>query len=112
MTRKITIEADPSKYKLALEGHVIAEEATAKQLIEGEYSPVLYFDTETLNMSIFERSDKVTHCPFKGDATHFHAVIDGQIYENVAWMYENPIESAAGIKSHLAFYPIVASSLV
>ena len=110
MTRKIRIENDPKTYNLNLDGTSVSDAARAKELIEGDYAPVLYFETNSLNMEIFEKSDKVTHCPFKGDATHFHAVINGKRFENVAWMYENPIEAASDIKSHLAFYPLVEIS--
>ena len=50
-------------------------------------------------MDLFERSDKVTHCPYKGDATYFHvAGVD-----DAAWSYEKPLPEADAIRGLVCF---------
>ena len=68
------------------------------------HAPVHYLPRADVAMEFLERSDKVTHCPHKGDATHYHIIgISGQISDG-AWSYENPKQGAEAIAGHLAFY--------
>ena len=43
-------------------------------------------------------------CPWKGDASHLTAVVDGGRVEDAAWYYPDPKDAAANIKDHVAFY--------
>jgi uncharacterized protein (DUF427 family) len=56
-------------------------------------------------MSLLARTDRVTHCPYKGDASYFSIHADGNTLENVIWTYETPFPAMAEITGHLAFYP-------
>ena len=55
-------------------------------------------------MAFLDRTDHTTHCPKKGDANYFSIVTKSTTLENAAWSYEQPKESVARIKDHLAFY--------
>ena len=46
-----------------------------------------------------------TTCPFKGAASYWSAVVDGESHDGIVWAYEEPIESAAAIAGYLSFYP-------
>ena len=52
-----------------------------------------------------ERTSRVTHCPYKGDANYFSIKADGKTLENSIWTYETPFPAMAEIAGHLAFYP-------
>ena len=54
-------------------------------------------------MSLLERTDHSTYCPYKGDCSYFS--IRGERARNAVWSYENPYGAVAEIKDHLAFYP-------
>ena len=64
MAPVITISDPKGPFELSVEGHVIGK-AMARELVEGDYAPVLYFDPSTLDMSPFTPSTHHTHCPFK-----------------------------------------------
>ena len=49
------------------------------------------------------RTDRRTHCPFKGDASYWTVAVDGACLENAAWSYEDPIPQSAAIAGHLCF---------
>lgn len=85
-------------------GAVLGETSNALELSEGDYAPVIYFPRDDIAMAFFDASDKTTHCPHKGDASYFTIVNKSSRTENAAWSYEQPIESVAQIKDHLAFY--------
>ena len=42
--------------------------------------------------------------PYKGDASYFSIVVDGNKAENAVWRYEQPFPAMAAIAGHLAFY--------
>jgi len=57
------------------------------------------------NMTVLARTDRVTHCPYKGDANYFSVVANGKTIENAIWTYETPFPAMAEISGYLAFYP-------
>jgi uncharacterized protein (DUF427 family) len=56
-------------------------------------------------MSLLERTDHSTYCPYKGDCAYYSIPIGGERAANAVWSYEGPFAAAAAIKDHLAFYP-------
>lgn len=85
-------------------GAVLAESQNALELSEGDYTPVIYFPRGDVAMAFLDRTDKVTHCPHKGDAAYFSIVNRSATIENGVWTYEAPLDAVAEIKDHLAFY--------
>jgi uncharacterized protein (DUF427 family) len=100
-----TVEKAAGTVVVRAGGAVIAESPNALILREGDYPPVYYLPRDEVGMEFLERSDKMTHCPHKGDATHFHVIRKSTPIENGAWSYETPFSGAAAIKDHIAFYP-------
>lgn len=105
MAEKFTIEPARGIIVVRTGDGVIAESSKALVLREDGYAPVYYLPREDVAMEFLERSDKVTHCPHKGDATHFHVVGVSNLIENGAWSYETPKRGAEAIAGCLAFYP-------
>lgn len=101
----ITIAANPKRLQVVYNGHVIADSETALTLKEATYKAVDYFDREDVDMAFFTRTDRVTHCPYKGDANYYTLVMDGQFAENAVWTYEEPYPAMDAIRGRLAFYP-------
>src|SRR5690606_11936254 len=84
---------------------IIAESSAALVLREEGHAPVYYLPRSDVAMEFLDPSDKVTHCPLKGDATHYHIAGIGGPVENAAWSYETPKPAAKAIAGYLAFYP-------
>ena len=55
-------------------------------------------------MTLLQRTEQSTYCPYKGDASYYSISIDGETVENAIWTYEAPFSAVAPIKDHLAFY--------
>jgi uncharacterized protein (DUF427 family) len=85
-------------------GAVIGESRDALELTEGDYPAVIYFPRDDIAMAFLDRTDKVTHCPHKGDANYYTIVNRSARVENAVWTYEDPKPDLARIKDHLAFY--------
>jgi len=101
----ITIDAAKGRTKVSWKGAVIVDSGAALDLKETTYPAVKYVPRADADMSLLRRTDHTSHCPYKGDASYFSIVVDGQISENAVWSYENPLPGVAVIKEHLAFYP-------
>ena len=43
-------------------------------------------------------------CPWKGEASYYNVVVDGQVNKDAAWYYPHPKDAAAEIKDHVAFW--------
>ena len=86
-------------------GAVIAETSRGLRLEEPGHDPVLYIPREDVGMEFLERSETRTHCPHKGEATHYDVVAKSGALRDAAWSYEDPLEGAEQIAGHIAFYP-------
>jgi len=101
----ITISANPGRVRVSVGGTVIAETTHALTLKEANYPAVQYVPRADANLAMLQRTERVTHCPYKGDANYFSIVADGKTIDNAIWTYETPYPATADIAGHLAFYP-------
>jgi len=101
----ITIAANPKRVRVSAGDVVIADTTAALMLKEASYPAVNYVPRKDANMALLARSERVTHCPYKGDANYFSIVANGKTIENAIWTYETPFPAMAEISGHLAFYP-------
>ena len=101
----ITITANPKRVRVSAGGIVIADTTRALTLKEASYPAVQYIPRGDANMALLARSDRVTHCPYKGDANYFSIDAGGKTLENSIWSYETPFPAMTEISGYLAFYP-------
>jgi uncharacterized protein (DUF427 family) len=100
----ITIEPNPKRIQARYAGHVIADTIRAVTLKEASLAPVLYFPREDVSMEFLSRTERVTYCPYKGEAHYYTLLMDGRFAENVVWTYETPYPPMEDIRGRLAFY--------
>jgi len=101
----ITITQNPRRVRVTAGNIVIAETSKALTLKEAKYPAVQYVPRQDANMALLERTDRVTHCPYKGDASYYSVKADGKTLDNAIWTYETPFPAMTEISGHLAFYP-------
>ena len=101
----ITITANPKRIRVLADGVVIADTRKALTLKEASYPAVQYLPREDANMELLQRTERVTHCPYKGDANYFSIAANGKTLDNAIWTYEAPYPAMAEISGYLAFYP-------
>jgi uncharacterized protein (DUF427 family) len=77
----ITIERNRDRGVVKVAGRVVAETRDAPTLREASYAPVHYIPRKDVDMSLLERTDHETNCPYKGD------------------------KAVASIEDHFAFHP-------
>ncbi len=102
---RFSFEPEAKQVSAIYHGITLADSNKVMMLQETRIAPVCYFPREDVRMDLFERSEFVSYCPFKGNAAH-HSLRVGEIEaENILWSYEDPIKDSAGIKDYVAFYP-------
>ena len=105
MAERFTVEPARGTIVVRTGDAVVAESRNALVLREDGYAPVYYLPRKDVAMEFLDRSEKVTHCPHKGDAQHYHIVGTSGQLADAAWSYENPKDGAKEIAGFLAFYP-------
>lgn len=80
-------------------GAVIAE-SDATEVVEGNH----YFPLASVRREYLRESAKHTVCGWKGTASYYDVVVDGQVNADAAWYYPEPKEAARKIAGYVAFW--------
>lgn len=80
-------------------GAVIAR-SDATVVVEGNH----YFPPDAVAEEHLEPVDRTSVCPWKGTASYYDVVVDGERNPAAAWYYPAPKDAAAEIKDHVAFW--------
>jgi|GEM_PF-1862043 len=67
----ITIERNPSRVVVTVAGKVIVDTQDALTLREAHYPAVVYVPRKDIDMTLLERINHATYCPYKGDCAYF-----------------------------------------
>jgi len=101
----ITIQPNPARIIVLIAGRVLADTREALTLQEATYPPVDYIPLKDVDVSLLERTNHSTYCPYKGDCSYYSIPVGGARSVNAVWTYESPYPAVAQIKDHVAFYP-------
>ncbi len=80
-------------------GVVIAESAETI-VVEGNH----YFPRSSVKAEYLTDNPMQTRCPWKGTASYFDVVVDGDVNSGAAWYYPDPSAAASDNKDHLAIW--------
>jgi uncharacterized protein (DUF427 family) len=101
----IAIERNTNRVVVWVAGRVVADTRAALTLSEANYAAVQYIPRKDVDMTLLERTDRATYCPYKGDCAYYSVPLGGERSVNAVWTYEDPYSAVMLIKDHLAFYP-------
>ncbi|REG59282.1 uncharacterized protein (DUF427 family) [Paraburkholderia sp. BL6669N2] len=101
----ITVEPSNARVVVTVADKVIADTLKALVLREASYPPVYYIPRNDVEMTLLERTDHATYCPYKGDCAYYSIPSGGEKTVNAVWTYESPYAAVKEIAQHLAFYP-------
>jgi uncharacterized protein (DUF427 family) len=69
-------------------------------VVEGNH----YFPADSIDRAYFQESSTHSTCPWKGEASYYDVVVDGNVNKDAAWYYPEPKQAAQNIKGHVAFW--------
>ena len=84
----------------AIWNDTVLAESDETIVVEGNH----YFPPEAINQRYFHDSSMHTVCPWKGTASYYDIVVDGQVNQGGAWYYPSPSQAAKQIEGYIAFW--------
>lgn len=90
--------------RVELAGETIAETNRPRLLFETGLPVRYYIPREDVRMDLLEASAAHSQCAYKGEASYYSARIGGQLYEDVAWYYPEPLVLVSPITGLIAFF--------
>jgi uncharacterized protein (DUF427 family) len=84
----------------ALWNDTVIAESTVFETVENN----IYFPPDAIRKENFHPSETHTVCGWKGTASYYDVVVDGQVNKDAAWYYPDPKPAAKNIKGHIAFW--------
>ena len=69
-------------------------------LLEGQH----YFPSEDVSRDYLADSEEHSTCPWKGEASYYDVVVDGERNPAAAWTYPAPSAAASEIRDRVAFW--------
>lgn len=85
--------------KATWNGAVIAE---SDDIVVVEGNP--YFPADAVRADHIQPSDRKSTCPWKGEASYYDVVVNGEVNAGAAWYYPDPKPAASEIKDRVAFW--------
>ena len=96
---RIDTRASSSRVQLSVGGVVLAESLRPVALFDTGLPVRWYMPLEDV-VAPLRRSDTVTHCPYKGDASYWNVGDE----DDLVWCYEDPMPGALPIKGLACFF--------
>lgn len=100
------VELSPPEHSLILKrGETTVAETTRAILVEETgYPPRHYIPATDFNEELLESSDSQSYCPFKGKASYWGIVVDGEALADCIWGYDAPYDECQALAGYRGFY--------
>jgi uncharacterized protein (DUF427 family) len=85
-------------------GVELARSTRAHALFETGLPTRWYVPRVDVRMDLLTPSETVTHCPYKGRASHFHGRVGDTVVDDVAWSYPTPLPESERVAGLVSFY--------
>lgn len=79
---------------------VVLAESDRTEVVEGNQ----YFPPDSIHSEYFQDSSTHTTCGWKGVASYYSIVVNGQTNKDAAWYYPTPKDAAKNIAGYIAFW--------
>jgi uncharacterized protein (DUF427 family) len=101
---RILFEPDPRRLRALIGDRVVLDTTGAHLLHETGIRPVPYVPIADIDPELLERSDTISHCPFKGDASYWSLRAGDDLRADAVWSYEEPRPEASWLRGFAALY--------
>ena len=102
--KRVDVIPSTRHVRVSVDGETVAETDSPTLLFETGMPVRYYIPMMDVRLDGLEPSDRVTRCPYKGEA-HYHSVRTGErLHQDLVWYYTYPTTEATGIKGFLCFF--------
>ena len=100
---RVDVRRSTRHVRIELDGVVIAASTRPVLLFETSLPLRIYLPREDLRLALHP-SERRTVCPYKGRASYWSVEVGGELVEDLAWSYEEPLPSVGAIAGLVAFW--------
>jgi uncharacterized protein (DUF427 family) len=79
---------------------IVIAESDDTELVEGNH----YFPESSLKREYVTFSNHRTICPWKGQASYYSLLVDGELNTDAVWYYPDPKPGAEAVRGRVAFW--------
>ncbi len=90
--------------KVVLGGEVVSQTTRAIFAFEGNHPLRFYIPKSDVRMDLLTPTATTSVCPYKGRASYFAAMINGTVYNDIAWCYFETLPECPRIKDLICFF--------
>jgi uncharacterized protein (DUF427 family) len=87
-----------------VDGVKVADSHSGRFLYETGLPTRYYLPKTDVRMDLLEATDLHTECPYKGVASYYDVVVNGERRENIVWWYPFPTEESSRVAGLVSFY--------
>jgi uncharacterized protein (DUF427 family) len=102
---RVDVRATTRRVRATFAGEEIARTHRALLVFETDLPTRYYIPLEDVRLDLLQPSRTTTICPYKGQASYWHACAGGRTAEDAAWAYMDPLPEQPRLRNHLCFYP-------
>lgn len=84
----------------AIWNNTIIAESDETIVVEGNH----YFPPSAIKSEHFQPSATHTICGWKGEASYYNVVVNGEVNKDAAWYYPQTKDAAKNIENYVAFW--------
>lgn len=84
----------------AIWNNVVIAESDGCEIVEGNH----YFPPDAVRREYLHASDKHTTCGWKGVASYYDVVVNGETNKDAAWYYPDTKPAADNVRGYIAFW--------
>lgn len=84
----------------AIWNNAIIAESDQTIVVEGNR----YFPAAAIKSEHFQPSETHTVCGWKGEASYYNVVVNGEVNKDAAWYYPQTKDAAKNIENYVAFW--------
>ena len=100
---RVDVRSSSRRVRVTAGGELLAETTRPKLLFETSLPTRYYIPRADVRAELLGPTDKVTHCPYKSEASYCSARVGDELLEDVAWGYAEPLPESAAVLDHLSF---------
>ena len=102
--KRVDVAPSERHVQVRLGDEVVAESARPHALFETFLPTRWYFLPEDVRMELLEPSELVTRCPYKGTARFWSVRAGGELHDDLAWSYPEPVIECPRIEGLISFF--------
>lgn len=101
---RVDVRDTSRRVQVSIHGVTVADSTNTTVLFETGLLPRYYIPVDDIQGEYLHPVETHTVCPYKGTASYYDVVVDGQRVDDAAWYYPTPERGLEALMGKLAFY--------